>query len=49
MTVPCLVHQLWQVNEVVSAVHALEQVDCVIDIGGADVGLNDKSISADVG
>jgi hypothetical protein len=38
---PCLTHQVRQVNKVVRAVHAFEQVDGVTDVVGADMGLND--------
>ena len=42
-------HQLRQVNKIVCAIHALEQVDGITDVAGADMGLNDKSVCANVG
>jgi hypothetical protein len=40
---------MWQVNKVVTAVHAFEQVDGITDVVGADLSLNDLSVGADVG
>lgn len=36
-------------NEVVTAVHALEQANGIADVVGADLGLNDKTVGANVG
>jgi hypothetical protein len=42
-------YQLRQVNEVVAAVHAFKQINSVTDVIGADLGLNDKTVGANVG
>ena len=38
-----------QVNEVVTAVHAFQQIDGIVDVVGTDLGLDDLSIDANVG
>lgn len=49
MTLPWLANQLWQVNKVIAAIHAFKQVDGVTDVVGADLGLYDHAIGANVG